>query len=184
MTAEVMHQQAIQQWMASSKANHYVEAPIILDIEASGFGSGSYPIEVGVAMPDGSLHIWLIKPPAHWQHWQPEAENIHGISREQLGREGQPLEEVANELNQLLKGKTVYSDGWGVDRSWLALLFHEAGRFQRFKLDSIYTLLNEAQLDSWEQNRQAVLETTGMEPHRAGTDALIIQKTYLYSVSV
>lgn len=183
MTANVMQNQAIAEWMATKKANHYVEAPIILDIEASGFGSGSYPIEVGVAMPDGTLHFWLIKRPPHWQHWQEGAEQVHGISREQLEREGKPLQEVASELNSLLAGKTVFSDGWGVDRTWLALLFHEAEMFQRFKLDSIYSLLGEQELEAWEDNRNAVLESTGMEPHRAGTDALIIQKTYLYTKS-
>ncbi len=181
MTAGVMRIQAVSDWMATAKANSYVEAPIILDIEASGFGPGSYPIEVGVAMPDGTLHFWLIKPLSHWLHWQADAERIHGISRQQIEQEGQPIEEVAQALNELLVGKTVYSDGWGVDRTWLALLFHEAGWFQKFKLDSIYTLLNEQQLENWENNRQAVLESTGMVPHRAGTDALIIQKTYLYS---
>ena len=28
--------------------------PAVLDVEASGFGAGSYPIEVGIAMPDGT----------------------------------------------------------------------------------------------------------------------------------
>ena len=30
--------------------------PIVIDVEASGFGKGSYPIEVGVVLPDGSRH--------------------------------------------------------------------------------------------------------------------------------
>lgn len=157
------------------------KTPIILDIEASGFGKGSYPIEVGVAMPDGELYAWLIKPQPHWTHWQERAEAVHGITRQRLLDEGEPLREVANRLNQLLSGKTVYSDGWGVDRSWLALLFHEANVFQRFTLDSVYSLLTEGELDAWNESWGAVLNKTGMIPHRAGTDALIIQKTYLYS---
>ena len=183
MTAHVMQLQAISRWMASVEAHCYVEAPIILDIEASGFGRGSYPIEIGVAMPDGSLHIWLLQPPPRWQHWQPEAEQVHGISRSQLEQEGLPLDQVATELNRLLVGKTVYSDGWGVDRTWLALMFDEVDMLQGFKLDSIYSLLHERQMDAWESNRMAVLQNTGMEPHRAGTDALIIQKTYLFTKS-
>ena len=174
----------IRFWVAMIEANFYVEIPIILDIEASGFGRGSYPIEIGVALPDGSLHIWLLKPPAQWQHWQPEAEQVHGITREQLAREGLPLDQVATELNRLLVGKTVYSDGWGVDRTWLALMFHEADMLQGFNLDTIYGLLDEAQMDQWEASRESVLEKTGMVPHRAGTDALIIQKTYLYAKGV
>lgn len=157
-----------------------METPIILDIEASGFGSGSYPIEIGVAMPDGALHVWLIKPMEGWTHWQETAEQIHGISRDMLLQEGQDSRQVADELNEVLAGKVVYSDGWGVDRTWLALLFYEAGVLQGFKLDSIYSLLTEPELEHWGEQRDEVLKLTGMVPHRAGTDALVIQKTYIH----
>jgi len=158
--------------------------PIILDIEASGFGRGSYPIEIGVAMDDCHLTSQLIKPFGHWVHWQKSAEKIHGIKRETLLEEGRSPYELALALNRMLAGRTVFSDGWGVDRSWLALLFHEVGLAQSFKLESIYTLLDEAQLDSWAENKRRVLELTGMKLHRAGTDAFIIQQTYLYTVDI
>lgn len=157
-----------------------MDTPIVLDIEASGFGSGSYPIEIGVAMPDGALHVWLIKPMEDWTHWQESAEQIHGISRAQLLLEGFSPRQVADELNELLEGKTVYSDGWGVDRTWLALMFYEAGVLQGFKLDSIYGLLREFELDKWSAQRDEVLKLTGLVPHRAGTDALVIQQTYVH----
>lgn len=169
------------QWLATLQANSPVDTPIILDIEASGFGAGSYPIEIGVAMPDGSLHAWLIRPLPEWTHWQDSAEQIHGISRERLLDEGQNLRHVADELNILLRGKTAYSDGWGVDSSWLARLYHEAGVVQRFTLETIYALLSEFQLEKWHRTRLDVLKETGMIPHRAGTDALIIQKTFLFA---
>ncbi len=54
--------------------------PIILDIEASGFGSGSYPIEVGLALADGSCESVLIHPEPEWIHWSEEAASIHKIS--------------------------------------------------------------------------------------------------------
>jgi hypothetical protein len=133
-------------------------------------------------MPDGRLYVWLIKPHEDWTHWQDSAQQIHGISREQLQQDGQSLREVADELNELLAGRTVYSDGWGVDRGWLALLFYDAGVLQGFKLDAIYSLLDEDELEQWGANRETVLGITGFIPHRAGTDALIIQKTYLYTV--
>ena len=34
-----------------------------LDIEASGFGPGSYPVEVGWTFGDGAGESWLICPP-------------------------------------------------------------------------------------------------------------------------
>jgi hypothetical protein len=43
--------------------------PIIIDVEASGLGHGSYPIEVGFALADGETHCRLIKPEEDWQHW-------------------------------------------------------------------------------------------------------------------
>ncbi len=160
------------------------KAPIILDLEASGFGKGSYPIEVGLALDDAHAHLvsHLIKPFDHWTHWQESAEAVHGVPRDLLMSEGKDPRFVADELNHLLKDKTVYSDGWGVDRSWLALLFHDAGVYQGFKIDTIFSLLSEGQLEQWNISKAKVLEITGMKLHRAGTDALIIQQTYLYTV--
>ena len=63
--------------------------PTVLDIEASGFGRGSYPIEVGIARADGSCCAFLIQPLDEWVHWDPKAELLHGISRERLMKEGQ-----------------------------------------------------------------------------------------------
>ena len=38
------------------------DVPTILDLEASGFGRDSYPIEVGYVLPDGSSFCSLIRP--------------------------------------------------------------------------------------------------------------------------
>lgn len=158
---------------------HQGQAPMVLDIEASGFGVGSYPIEIGVAMPDGQVYQWLIKPAPDWTHWRPEAEAVHGISRAQLDAEGLPIREVATALNRLVAGNVVFSDGWGVDSSWLALLYHEAGFRQHFRLDSIYSLLNEVEIDFWTEFRHAVTAAHGNVRHRAGLDAEVCQKTYM-----
>ncbi len=155
------------------------KTPIILDVEASGFGRGSYPIEIGVVLSDGSVYQWLIKPLDHWTHWRSEAESIHGLSRDLLFSEGRPVAVVAAELNQILAGTKVFSDGWGVDSSWLALLFHEAGLLQRFRLDSIYSLLNEPQIEYWSQYQAVITQEKGVALHRAATDAKITQETFL-----
>ncbi|CBL44946.1 Conserved hypothetical protein [gamma proteobacterium HdN1] len=155
-----------------------IELPIVLDVEASGFGRGSYPIEVGIALPNGDLHAWLIKPLLEWVHWQEEAEQVHGISRERLQREGMGVRKVAMALNHMLAGKTVYTDGWGVDRPWLALLFEQAELVQKFRLESIFVLLNQAQLESWAATRAQVLAEGERQAHRAGTDAQIVQTIY------
>ena len=41
-------------------------APPILDVEASGFGPGSYPIEIGYVLGDGTAYCTLISPAISW----------------------------------------------------------------------------------------------------------------------
>jgi len=166
--------------LASRRLTRPHACPIVVDVEASGLGRGSYPIEVGVALADGALMVRLIKPAPHWTHWDECAERVHGLSRRMIETQGGEPVAVARELNELLAGQTVYSDGWGADRSWLARLFDEAGLPQRFRLDSIYGLLDEQELSAWPQRRDQVSQWTGLVPHRAGTDALLIQHTYLH----
>ena len=81
--------------------------PIVLDIEASGFGAGSYPIEIGAVLRSGRSVSYLIRPEPEWSHWSLEGEATHGIRREQLEREGLPVRYVAKALNELLKGEVV-----------------------------------------------------------------------------
>ena len=155
--------------------------PVILDIEASGFGKGSYPIEVGFALPDKSAHCFLIKPIDEWTHWNIGAEEVHGISREMLMEKGRPITEVAEQLNHYLANKTVYSDGWGYDLSWVSLLFSAADMTMNFRIETLYTLLSDDQLVLWETSRKIVLEQLGLKRHRASSDARIIQETFLHT---
>ncbi|WLD59324.1 hypothetical protein NFC81_05965 [Salinispirillum sp. LH 10-3-1] len=153
--------------------------PAILDIEASGFGRGSYPIEVGVAMPDGTVVSYLIAPHPDWTHWSDEAERLHGLSRELLLEKGFAPRQVAEQLNVLLEGQTVYSDGWGVDSSWLALLFYYAGCRQAFQLDTLTRILADEQLAVWDKTRDDLFAAHDGRRHRAGHDARILQQTYI-----
>ncbi|WP_342769746.1 hypothetical protein [Marinospirillum perlucidum] len=157
--------------------------PFIIDLEASGFGRGSYPIEVGFARPDGQVAARLIKPEPDWTHWSEEAEQVHGISREQLFEEGLSAREVALWLNEELQGETVYSDSWGFDSSWLALLFHHAGCMQRFRIDTLNKLLSEKQLAAWGQIKQQVLDDLHLVRHRAADDAYMLQRTFRMTAS-
>ncbi|MFC3852680.1 hypothetical protein ACFOSD_07530 [Salinispirillum marinum] len=156
-----------------------MRVPAILDIEASGFGKGSYPIEVGVALPDGSVSSFLIKPHPDWTHWSQDAEALHGISQEYLHAHGATPREVAERLNILLEGQTVYSDGWGVDSSWLSLLFYYAGWRQAFQLDTITRILSEEQLVLWDSTRDTLFKGHDGRRHRAGHDAKMLQETYI-----
>jgi hypothetical protein len=154
------------------------DTPTVVDVEASGFGAGSYPIEVGVVLPDGRTHCTLIRPASDWTHWDPGAEAVHHIPRGILHARGKAPEEVAVMLNEWLSGRVAYSDAWGQDRSWLARLFDEAGIAQRFRLESMRALLSDAQVERWNGARAEVLAEIGVPRHRASADALIVQRTW------
>ena len=161
-----------------------MELPIILDVEASGFGRDSYPIEVGFANREGDTHCYLIHPEPDWNHWDTSSEQLHGINRELLIQRGRPVQEIGQQLNQLMAGKTIYSDGWGFDQTWLSLLFDRAQLVPQFKLETLMVLLNEAQLAIWDSTKQEVLAELGFQRHRASNDALLLQQTYARTLTL
>jgi len=154
------------------------DLPVVIDIEASGFGRGSYPIEIGLALADGSPHCFLIRPLPHWSHWSREAEDIHGIDRDTLLQHGRPAPWVAEQLNRLLAGQTAYTDAWGNDNSWLGRLYEEVGLGQRYRLETIRRLLSETQAAAWGETRETLRWRLKARRHRASSDALVLQKTY------
>lgn len=158
--------------------------PALLDIEASGLGRGSYPIEVGYVLPDGRSFCALIRPQDDWQRWDSSAERLHGISRAQLFLRGNDVVAVAEALNKQLGGMTVYSDAWGNDQSWLALLFDRAERVQAFRLEALRVLLSETQLSLWAATKQSVARDMALGRHRASNDARILQQTYLRTLAL
>ncbi len=153
--------------------------PITIDVEASGFGRGSYPVEIGLSMADGTRHCYLIAPARSWTHWDEKAEAVHGISRERLLGDGRPIHDVALRLNALLGHKTVYSDAWAFDMSWVGKLFDAANLLQSFRVADISDLLSEAQHEDWQAVKRQVIEELGLERHRASGDARILQETWL-----
>jgi len=153
--------------------------PIIVDIEASGFGNNSYPIEVGVAMASGQRHSLLIRPADHWTHWEASAESVHQISRETLCRYGKPVREVAETLNALLASQYTYSDGWVVDKPWMTTLFQTARVTMQFQLSPLEQLMTEPQIECWDVVKQQMFNEHRESRHRASYDAWIIQQTFL-----
>lgn len=153
--------------------------PFILDIEASGFGQDSYPIEVGFITDTGRRFCRLIKPLEHWSHWSEEAESLHGISRELLNRKGVSVGQVCYELNQVLQGKTVYTDGWVVDYPWLITLFDAAKTAMQFSVSPLENILSEYQMATWAQTKSSLLAQEPIVRHRASTDAEFIQRIFV-----
>jgi hypothetical protein len=152
--------------------------PTVLDVEASGFGPGSYPIEVGCVLEDGRAYCMLIRPAPHWTHWDPEAERLHHISRADLLRHGLPIPEVVDELNYRLCGRTVYSDGWVHDYSWLAKLYDVAHRAPTYRLETLRALLAEDEAARWLVTKEQVAAAMVQPRHRACADARLLQATF------
>lgn len=154
------------------------KVPNIIDVEASGFGVASYPIEVGVALDDDTKYCSLILPAADWNHWDSEAEKVHRIARDILETYGKPIPEVAAHMNRLLDGRTLYTDGWVVDKPWLTALFHKARMEMTFWVSPLEMILSEAQMARWHETKNQVLSEVRKHRHRASFDAWIIQETY------
>jgi hypothetical protein len=152
--------------------------PFIIDVEASGFGPASYPIEIGVAMEPGKRYSTLIKPAYDWTHWNQDAEKTHGIPRSILERHGRPVKEVAEKLNDLLENRFVYSDGWVVDQPWITRLFAAARLPQLFTVSALETILSETQMNIWHEVKDEFVQKNNLHRHRASVDAMIIQETY------
>ena len=150
-----------------------------IDIEASGFGAGSYPIEVGFILPDGSSYCSLIIPEDDWKHWDSAAEKVHGITRELLFQHGRSSAEVARVMNERLRGATVFTDAWYHDYTWISRLFDAAEASPAFKLQDLREVLADEQLARWDELKQQVISELSLTRHRASHDARILQSTLL-----
>lgn len=148
----------------------------MLDIEASGFGPGSYPIEIGWVRGDGRASCLLVRPAADWTHWDASAERLHGIARATLLRHGHAPHDVARRLNDELAGQVVYCDGWGQDYSWLAVLFEAAEMTPAFRLEPAARLLGDTQLAQLDGVHRRAFAELGVARHRASNDARALQR--------
>lgn len=151
-------------------------APLVaIDFEASCLPrhGRSYPIEVGIARTGGAAQSWLIRPHPSWEGWDwtEEAENLHGLSRDQIAREGAPVQQVVIELRAALSGACVIADG-PIDGYWLRVLEEAANVGPIAEVIELRTLL-----DGKEIRSAAVfdaierVDALPLKRHRAGDDA-------------
>jgi hypothetical protein len=118
--------------------------PVFYDCEASCIGG--LPIEIGWAFADpatGEIHSegHLVKPPSHWDLepvWDPDAQRLHKISRQQLTSNGKPPFVIAKRMNEVLAGRELFSDGPTDDDRWLRTIFDEAGPDPAFTIRRLH----------------------------------------------
>jgi len=116
----------------------------IIDFEASGLESDSYPIQVAWNIGD-VVHSHYINPKYvdAWQGWSVASEAVHQISRSFLDAHGEPPADVAKAMNESLAGCTVYSDAVAYDRNWCQRLFDASPYAMDFTFSDFWTKVAE-----------------------------------------
>jgi hypothetical protein len=147
----------------------------VMDIEASGFGRESYPIEIGIVLPDGTRYQSLVRPERDWRHWDNSAQDVHGIARSYLLKEGRPVQEICRDINAICNGLTLYSDCWVHDCHWFHALFNAAKMPALARCSAIEYLLDDHQQAQYQRVKSRMATRLALPLHRALNDAVIIQ---------
>ena len=147
-----------------------------VDVEASGLGPYSWPIEVGWAIGAEPPRSVLVRPAEGWsmQAWEKSAEALHRIPPDRLLAEGRDALDVALGLNAALGACTVYSDAPDYDSFWLFRLYDAAGVRPNYRLADLADLLTPL----WRGAPDALVrEATVRAPHthRAAADVAHLQ---------
>jgi hypothetical protein len=120
-----------------------------IDLEASGLGAKSWPIEAGWCFTAGAPKAMLIRPDSSWplDQWDEKAFQLHGVAHEELLKSGVAAEEVCGALNDALSDKIVYSDAPDWDGFWFYRLFQAGGVKQKFALRDFYDVFRKMPKD-------------------------------------
>ncbi|MEO1014747.1 MAG: hypothetical protein AAFX08_06105 [Pseudomonadota bacterium] len=150
-----------------------------LDFEASGLGPRSWPVEVGWAIVGGDVEAILIKPSPDWRAdaWDPAAERLHGLSREELNRDGETPEAVCSKLEAAIAGCDVYADAPAWDEFWLHQLYGAARVKPTFRLADFGALMRPIAAGR-EAEIFAVANACAPRRHRADADAAHLRAIY------
>ena len=165
-----------------SRTDHKAGRQIaFIDLEASGLGPQSWPIEIGWGFVGWGPRAMLVKPADAWsmKAWEKSAEELHQISIDQLLREGKPPLEAALVLNAALGGAEVYSDAPDHDGFWLYRLYEAAGVKANFKLLDITNLLAPLAISTPDD---LVKRAQAIEPHTHRADQDVRHLMALYDL--
>lgn len=159
----------------------------VIDLEASGLSTQSFPIEVGIYVPDSFETIeesWLIKPEPEWlEHriWDEKSAKVHNISIDMLKNEGVDGHIVCSKLNSLLSGTTIYSDAPDFDEMWLKIMFNHFKIDMHFDIDHVLypndkklrkkLFKKDVSFEDFRQLKNKQLSKPGFNAHRALDDA-------------
>jgi len=152
--------------------------PTFLDFEASSLSDVSYPIEVAWSLPSGDIESYLIRPTWDWNDWDYNAEALHGLSREQITKEGLPAWTVAERLNAALSGSVAYSDAPDYETFWMERLFEHHREDRQFEIRHFDTLFPTMSPETIMAKMQIARYRTPGRQHRAGSDVQFLIELY------
>lgn len=149
----------------------------IIDFEASALWGG-YPIEVGIAKFQRfqGLHVpriiestgYVIRHDEWLRtgHWDPKAQAVHGLTKDNIFASGDPVRKIAYRLNEELADSDVYADS-DFDGGWNDKLFSAAGIAPSYKIKHVREIFEKAVF----VNEKCVLATIHGATHKAEEDA-------------
>ena len=148
---------------------------ITIDFEASclPYHGRSFPIEVGIASARTPSRSWLIRPHEAWTGWDwtSEAQSLHGIARDQLYRDGLPVDHVMAELAAAVGDARGFADSY-LDAQWLGVLASAAGTAPPVEIRHVEEVIDRLGADDADIARaQALANAQSFARHRAGGDA-------------
>lgn len=169
--------------MSAPCAPGRIEAALLfLDVESSGLGEDSYPIEVALCDDALSLRSWLVRPEPGWTSWSVLAESLHGMGRDAVCRDGEPAAAVAHAMSAAAGDGWVASDAPEADGAWVDRLYAAAGLERPFRIVDVGEALlglgvpveaAVARARAWDRARAAAARRFP-HVHRAGPDALAL----------
>lgn len=174
--------------MATATSQAFAWPIITLDFEASGLGTGTYPIEIGIAQwhgPGTSIKTWssLISSDEKWLEdgvWKPESVKIHGIKKSDLIDAPSAIE-VMSHLNRLCPmGTMAFCDGGNHDMDWMKSLAKAAGIAPMLLLGSWGHVV--ANIGDKAYDRIIAHGNKTKSAHRAGPDAVSNLKALAYAI--
>lgn len=150
----------------------------VIDFEASSLIDG-FPVSIGIASSDGRMFYAMIKPHPEWDmgyRWDPNAEAIHGFTREHLVAHGREAAVVVAEIKSMFGDAAFTSDSPGHDNAWFQELISVSGieykplmhrATTRMWLETLFD-----ELDISSKARRAIIEMREeMRTHNALSDA-------------
>ena len=151
----------------------------LIDVEASGLHFDSYPIEVAI-LTTGQPQSWLIAPQPTWTYWDPNAEALHGISRDLLRAEGLNCSVVPAQLSAAIrrKDRTLYSDAAEWDWDWIRTLYLSVDAVLDFNVLPIQQLMTPRQTALFHSEKRRLAKGKTYRLHRAASDVMLLAAAY------